>query len=48
MINKEDINMYSYEVIDKVVEKKDSIIFYWRDKYNKNSKRVVFKVEEPL
>jgi len=47
MINKEDINMYSYEVIDKVAEKKDSIVFYWRDKYNKNSKRVVFKVEEP-
>ncbi len=47
MINKEDINMYSYEVIDKIVEKKDSIIIYWRDKYNKNLKRVVFKVEEP-
>lgn len=47
MINKEDINIYSYIVIDKVVEKKDSIVFYWRDKYNKNSKRVVFKVEEP-
>ena len=47
MINKEDISIYPYIVIDKIIEKKDSIIFYWSDKYNKNSKRVVFKIEEP-
>lgn len=37
--------MLSYQVIEKIVEKKDTITIYWREKYNKTLRNVKFKIE---